>query len=267
LRVPAEEGEAFDILCGRLDAGILILCDHAENVLPAHYGTLGLKQHELERHIAYDIGAAGVARGVAKALDAPAVLTRHSRLLIDCNRGLDDPTLIVRLSDGVIIPANRSLSAAEREERITRYYEPYHRAIDRLIDEAMASGIPPALLSIHSFTESWRGRARPWHAAVLWDKDPRLALRLIGALSVDQRLTVGDNEPYSGRLAGDCMWRHGTMRGLAHAIVEIRQDLVRDDRGQKEWALRLAAILGRVLAADGVECDLRRVQHYGSHAD
>lgn len=262
-----DDAAPFVVIPGRIDTGIIVICDHAGNDLPADYGTLGLDGGELGRHIAYDIGAAGVVRRVAQHLGAPAVLTRYSRLLIDCNRGLDDPTLIMRLSDGAIIPANRHLDAAERERRIARYYTPYHAAIERLIDEALALGVPPLLLSLHSFTHAWKGQARPWHAGVLWDKDPRLAQRLIAALAEEPGLIVGDNEPYSGRLKGDSLWRHGTVRGLPHAIVEIRQDLIAGEAGQEQWGGRLAGVLAGLLAREDVARDLRRQQHYGSHTD
>jgi predicted N-formylglutamate amidohydrolase len=262
-----EDAPAFVVLPGRADTGIIVICDHAGNDLPADYGTLGLSSSELSRHIAYDIGAAGVVSRLASRLGAPAVLTRYSRLLIDCNRGLDDPTLIMCLSDGAIVPANRYIDAAERECRIARYYTPYHAAIERLIDEALALGVPPLLLSVHSFTDNWRGQPRPWHAGVLWDKDPRLAQRLITALAQDPRMIVGDNEPYSGSLRGDSMWRHGTKRGLPHAIVEIRHDLIAGEGGQQEWGERLAGIVAGLLACEDVAHDLRRQHHYGSHTD
>ncbi len=262
-----EDVPAFAVLPGRVDTGIIVICDHAVNDLPADYGTLGLDAGELARHIAYDIGASGVVRRLAARLEAPAVLTRYSRLLIDCNRGLDDPTLIMRLSDGTIVPANRDVDATERERRIARYYTPYHAAIERLIDEALALGVPPLLLSVHSFTDNWKGRPRPWHTGILWDKDPRLAQKLIGALEQVPGMIVGDNEPYSGSLKGDSMWRHGTERGLPHAIVEIRQDLIAAEAGQIEWGERLAGVLERLLAREDVAHDLRRQHHYGSHTD
>jgi predicted N-formylglutamate amidohydrolase len=238
--------DSYIVLAGRADAGLVLICDHADNAFPPGYGTLGLPPAQLQRHIAYDIGAAAVTRAIAQATGAPAIMTRYSRLLIDPNRGVDDPTLIMRLSDGAIVPGNRQLDKAEREKRIRLYYEPYHRAIDAVVDRCLAGGVPPALLSIHSFTESWKGVPRPWHAGVLWDKDPRLAKPLIEQLQAESTLIVGDNEPYSGSLEGDCMWQHGTMRGLAHAIVEIRQDLIRDAAGQTSWAQRLIGIIEKL---------------------
>lgn len=244
--VPAATAQSYSIVGGRADARVVVVCDHAGNEFPDGYGTLGLPPQQLVRHIAYDIGAAAVTLGLAARLGAPAVLSRYSRLLIDLNRGLDDPTLIMRLSDGAIIPGNRMLDAAERDKRIRLFYEPYHQAIDRTLDHCLAAGAPPLLLSIHSFTDTWKGVRRPWHAAVLWDRDPRLARPLLDALAAPGDIVVGDNEPYHGRLEGDCMWQHGTGRGIAHAIVEIRQDLIGDADGQAAWTERLAAIIEKL---------------------
>jgi predicted N-formylglutamate amidohydrolase len=262
-----EIAEAFVRTSGELSAGVILLCDHAENALPEDYGTLGLAASEFERHIAYDIGAREVTERLAAGLGAPAVMTRFSRLLIDCNRGDDDPTLIMRLSDGAIVPGNRVLTTAERDKRIARYYTPYHTAIAALIDAAATQGIAPVLLSVHSFTPSWRGVPRPWHGAVLWDRDPRLAIPLIAELRADPSLVIGDNEPYDGALRGDCLWRHGTSRGLAHAIVEIRQDLIADEAGQAAWSERLAAAMRAILAARGPDADLKTTKFFGSRAD
>jgi len=235
--------ESFTILPGRADAGLVLVCDHADNAFPPGYGTLGLEESQLKRHIAYDIGAAEITRQISRMLGVPAVLSHYSRLLIDPNRGEDDPTLIMRLSDGAIVPGNRMLTAAEREKRLQFYYRPYHEAIDRVLDACVETGTPPAILSIHSFTESWKGYARPWHAGVLWDQDGRLARPLLDALYAEGDLIVGDNEPYTGRLTGDTMWKHGTQRGLAHAIIEVRQDLIRELGGQTAWAERLARLM------------------------
>jgi predicted N-formylglutamate amidohydrolase len=247
-RIAAVEEDSCVVLPGRADAGLVLLCDHAGNALPPAYGTLGLPADQLGRHIAYDIGAAAVTRAMAAALDVPAVMTRYSRLLIDPNRGRDDPTLIMRLSDGAVVPGNRHLDEAERERRTRLYYEPYHRAVDGVIDACIAAGVPPAILSIHSFTESWKAVPRPWHVGILWDeKDGRLAQPLLDRLYAEGDLIVGENEPYAGQLEGDCLWQHGTCRGLVNAIVEIRQDLIRDAQGQAQWAQRLCRIVGTIL--------------------
>ncbi|MBO0766287.1 MAG: DUF1244 domain-containing protein [Hyphomicrobiaceae bacterium] len=244
--IAGQEEASYCVLPGRTDRGLLLLCDHAGNALPPGYGTLGLLPEQLKRHIAYDIGAAAITRALAAALEVPALLTRYSRLLIDPNRGRDDPTLIMRLSDGAVIPGNRKIDAAERDKRLGLYYEPYHRAVDAAIDCFLALGIPPILLSIHSFTESWKESARPWHVGVLWGGDGRVAKPLLEALYAEGDLIVGENEPYAGQLEGDCLWRHGAQRGLASAIVEIRQDLIRDAAGQEAWTGRMRRIVERV---------------------
>jgi predicted N-formylglutamate amidohydrolase len=266
-RIPDSEAEAVVVVGGAADAGLVVLCDHAANAFPPGYGTLGLPADQLTRHIAYDIGAAEVTCTIARRLGVPAVLSRYSRLLIDPNRGDDDPTLIMRLSDGAIVPGNRHLDPAERAKRIDLYYRPYHRTIASVLDRCIATGVPPAILSIHSFTESWKGTPRPWHVGILWDKDPRLSDALLEAFYASHDLIVGDNEPYTGRLRGDCMWQHGTCRGLAHAIVEVRQDLIRDIRGQQAWGNRIADILARLKADPLRWARLNAIGHYGSLTD
>lgn len=261
------EERPFVRLAGDAAMGWLVLCDHASNALPPGYGTLGLAPEQLTRHIAYDIGAASVAEGLAKRLGAPAVLSGYSRLLIDPNRGTDDPTLVMRLSDGAVVPGNADVDAAEISRRVARYYAPYHTAIDAAIDEAIAAGQPPALVSVHSFTHSWKGVLRPWHVTVLWDRDPRLALPVLETLGREPGLVVGENEPYSGKLKGDCLYRHGTHRGLAHVLIEIRQDLIRDTAGQEEWASRLARVLETVKAREDVAATLNVIDYHGSHTD
>jgi predicted N-formylglutamate amidohydrolase len=168
----------------------------------------------------------------------------------------------MRLSDGAVVPGNAAIYAAERARRIARYHAPYHAAIEQAIERALAAGKPPALFSVHSFTPVWRGYVRPWHAGVLWDMDPRFAVPLIEALRADGDLIVGDNEPYSGALANDTMYRHATRRGLAHGLIEIRQDLIANDAGIEAWVARLAPILERLNALP----DVHNVRHFGSKA-
>lgn len=242
----------FDVVAGDSAGGLLLLCDHATNHVPARYGNLGLPAEEFTRHIAYDPGAAAVTRGLAARLGAPAVLSNFSRLLIDANRGIDDPTLIMRLSDGAVVPGNAGIDEAEREHRIRTFHAPYHDAINTEIERAIAAGRPPVLVSMHSFTPVWRGRPRAWHAGILWDRDPRLALPLLASLRAEDGLIVGDNEPYSGALPHDTMWRHGSERGLAHALIEIRQDLIADEAGVSEWVARLAPMLAELNRLDGI---------------
>jgi predicted N-formylglutamate amidohydrolase len=216
--------------------------------VPPDLGDLGLPAVEFQRHIAYDIGAAAVTRGLAAALRAPAILTRFSRLVIDPNRGRDDPTLVMRLSDGAVVPGNAYVGAAEVERRIARFYDPYDEAIGVAIARAIAAGEPPCLIAVHSFTPIWRGRPRPWHAGILWDFDARFAHPLLAGLAREEGLVVGDNEPYDGALAGDTVDRHATGRGLANALIEIRQDLIAGDEGARDWAARFARLLKPLLA-------------------
>ncbi len=252
-QVTGNEGfTPFDIVEGSFERGLILVCDHARNALPENYGTLGLPQEQLERHIGYDIGVEEVTRRLAERLNVPAALALYSRLLIDPNRGADDPTLVMRLSDGAVVPGNAYVDNVEIERRKNTYYFPYHNALKALIDDALASGIVPAILSIHSFTPAWKGVPRPWHAGILWDKDGRFATPLISALQHDESLVVGDNEPYTGELEGDTMNTHGTKRGLAHALIEIRQDLIADEAGIAEWTDRLAEILPPIIGKPGL---------------
>jgi predicted N-formylglutamate amidohydrolase len=263
----ATDEQPFRLIDGDAGKGLILLCDHAENDIPDPYDSLGLGQGELDRHIAYDIGAAAVTETMARLLGVPALVTRYSRLLIDPNRGLDDPTLVMSISDGIIVPGNVGLDRAEIDARIARYYAPYHAAIDAAIDRALAGGKPPVLISMHSFTQAWKSVPRPWHVGVLWDKDPRLAGLLLGALGALPETVVGDNMPYSGQLKGDTLYQHGTLRGLAHALIEVRQDLILSEAGQLEWAERLASVLRGVLFEKGEAAGLHRIERHGSHTD
>ncbi len=246
----ANSSSSFEIVNTDGDPRILLVCDHASNAVPGEYGTLGLPVEAFRRHIAYDIGAAAVTRVLARLLNAPAVLACFSRLLIDANRGEDDPTLVMKLSDGAVIPGNRDADDAETARRLDRFYRPYHAAIAACIADARDRNISPALLSIHSFTPVWKGWQRPWHYGVLWDRDGRLALPLLRALDRSPGVVAGNNQPYSGELQGDCMNRHGTQNGLPHVLVEIRQDMIADEAG----VARVSAFLAPHLraAVDGL---------------
>jgi predicted N-formylglutamate amidohydrolase len=242
-------GSAFETIAG--EKPVLFLCDHAAPGLPPGYGTLGLGAELFRAHIAYDIGAAVVTRALAAGFGGPAVLGVWSRLLIDLNRGPDDPTLIMKLSDGSIIPGNRELSETERARRIEVFHAPYHRAIaEQIAQLAQRTSQSPVLISLHSFTPLWKGKPRPWEVGVLWDKDRRLArplmVRLAGA-----GFAVGDNEPYSGALEGDTLNRHGTRNGLPHVLIEMRQDLIGDEKSALAFAAKLRPILAAALADMG----------------
>jgi predicted N-formylglutamate amidohydrolase len=252
----------FEIQTGR-SRHLLLLCDHATNAVPERFGSLGLPDGEFQRHIAYDIGAAEVTRRLAHRLDATAIFCGFSRLLIDPNRGPDDPTLVMRLSDGAVVPGNARISEAGIEERVAEFHRPYHDAIEGWLDDALGEGAVPAIVSMHSFTPYWKTQPRPWHAAVLWDRDPRLACPLIDSLRAGGDLVIGDNEPYDGGLKGDTMYRHATQRGLAHVLIEVRQDLISDEAGVEEWAGRLHAALAPLLD----RAALHQIEHWGSRAD
>ena len=219
----------------------VVSCDHASARVPPEVagGDLGLPPEEMARHIAFDVGAAGLSRALAARLGAPAVLSDFSRLVIDPNRGEDDPTLLMRLYDGTIIPANRAADAAERERRLDLLHRPYHAALGRMMERPGA-----ILLAVHSFTPQLRGRApRPWHVGVLSAGDRRLADPLLARLGAEPDLCVGDNEPYSGHLPGDSVDRHALRHGRPNALIEVRNDLIAAPVDQKRWAARLAPIL------------------------
>jgi len=233
-------------------AGLLLLCDHASNAVPTcvNDGDLGLPPAEMERHIAYDVGARGVTLALARRLDAPALMTRFSRLVIDPNRGEDDPTLVMKLYDGTVVPANRRVDAAEVARRLAAFHRPYHAAIDAEVARMTLAGRTPALVAIHSFTPRLNGHAtRPWHIGILWHADGRLALPLLELLRAEPDLCVGENEPYDGQLEGDTLNRHGLRRGLPHVLIELRHDLIRAPESQEAWAARLAPMLAAVTSA------------------
>jgi predicted N-formylglutamate amidohydrolase len=237
----------FDIVEGDRKRGIVLLADHARRDLPDDYGSLGLPSAEFDRHIAYDIGVEAVTRELAALLGVPAVIANFSRLLIDPNRGEDDPTLIRQLYDGTVVPGNYPMAPEERERRLDRFYRPYHDAVGSMIASvAHASGQAPFIFSVHSFTPVMQGFKRPWHVGILWDLDDRVARPLMEMLAQDRSLVVGDNEPYDGALRGDTMYKHAIVNGYAHALIEIRQDLISDQKSSLAWAERLGPIVDAI---------------------
>lgn len=237
------ENKPFEILDGDYDKAMVILADHATNIVPEAYARLGLPDSAFTRHIAFDIGVEGLTRRLSASLGVPAVISRFSRLLIDPNRGEDDPTLVMQISDGAIIPGNYPLSAEERERRLTNYHRPYHQAVSETIARvAKVSGHAPLVISLHSYTPAWKNVPRPWHAAILWDSDFRAAGQLIGRLREPGDILVGDNEPYDGALKNDTMYWHCTKNGTPHVLLEVRQDLIGDEAGIESWAKRLHPI-------------------------
>jgi predicted N-formylglutamate amidohydrolase len=245
---PAEDPET---VTGSARSRLVLLCDHASNAIPSDYAGLGLSHEQLCRHIAYDIGARDLTLELARRLGAHAVLSRFSRLLIDPNRGLDDPTLIMRISDGDVVPGNRLVDDVERQRRIVRFHAPYHQAIAGAVELVRKAGHLPFLVSLHSFTPVWRGWPRPWHVGVLWDSDAAAAHAMIHGFMGQGDLVVGDNEPYRGGLDGDTLHIHGTLTGLPHALIEVRQDLIADKTGVDEWAERVAKVIEPIMYEAG----------------
>jgi predicted N-formylglutamate amidohydrolase len=232
---------------------LVLFSDHAGRAIPRKLGTLGLRQAELDQHIGWDIGIANLARKLAVGLDAPTVLCGYSRLVIDCNRRLDDPTSIAQESDKIPVPGNRGLSAEERKARQDAIFQPYHAAIANVIARKRQQGPGPAILSLHSFTPQMNGFARPWHVGVLWNRDPRMPVPLMARLMQVEGLVVGDNEPYSGKDEhGYSVIFHAERVGLPHGLIEMRQDLIGDDAGVSRWAETLLRVLKDVLSDERV---------------
>jgi predicted N-formylglutamate amidohydrolase len=246
----ANDPPVFELCHPNGAAPVLLTCDHASRIVPAAMDRLGLTDVALAQHIGWDIGAASVTRLLAPRLDAPAVLAGYSRLVIDCNRPPHDPSSIPSESDGIAIPGNAALSAASRHERVAALFEPYHTAIDEQLTRVSAGGRAPAVISMHSFTPRMNGFARPWHIGVLWDGEGRIATPLLEALRVDlDPAVVGDNQPYSAREpVGYTQRHHAFDRGLPHVALELRQDLIAEEKGAAEWAERLARLLKPILA-------------------
>jgi predicted N-formylglutamate amidohydrolase len=229
---------------------LLLVADHAGNMIPRALGRLGVPEAELQRHIAWDIGIAGLARLVALALDAMLIEQNYSRLVMDCNRPPGTPNSIPEISELTPIPGNAALSEAGKAARAGAIFRPYHDRIETELEERRQTGRPTALVALHSFTPVFKGAARPWHAALLYNRDPRLARRLLALLKAEAGLVVGDNEPYFVSDATDyTIPVHGERRGLPHALIEIRQDLILDENGQRRWADILARLLPQAYRA------------------
>jgi predicted N-formylglutamate amidohydrolase len=239
-----DEPAPFEVVEGRADSPYIILCDHAESRLPRALGSLGLSDRDLERHIAWDIGAGALARRLAAALNGWLILQNYSRLVIDCNRPLTSPESIVERTEDSAIPGNQGVSREQAKLRARSIFEPYHARVRRELDARAAQGKPSTLIFVHTFTPTFRGVARPWHVGVLYHRDTRLARPLLAALRREPSLRIGDNQPYSASALTDYgMIEHGERRGLPHVELEVRQDLLDDAQGQQSWAERLARLL------------------------
>ena len=218
-------------------APVLVTCDHASNHIPDSLKNLGLGDGELDRHIAYDIGALDLSRMLADKLNAPLIHSGYSRLVIDLNRHLDDPSSIPIVSEGTEIPGNHPLTQTQKQIRINELFWPYHDKFSQTLDGFQANGIYPVILAIHTFTPVYHGMKRPWHTGVMWDTDDRMALPFIKNLKQQADLIVGDNQPYTALdPLGYAFDVHARGRGLPHLFIEVRQDLVSDEVGVMRWA-------------------------------
>ncbi|MDD9876600.1 MAG: N-formylglutamate amidohydrolase [Magnetovibrio sp.] len=255
--IGAGDPAPFEVVNRDGAADLLLVCDHASRAVPAKLDRLGLGDPAFERHIAFDIGAAGVARRLAESLDAQLVLAGYSRLVIDVNRPIGHPDSIVEEIDGTPIPGNAGLDEADKRRRIRELFEPYHDAVNRALARLWERGTPPALFSVHSFSPGYGGTPRPWDIGVLWNRDPRIAVPLMEKLEA-LGLNVGDNEPYSGQQLAYTIDMHGGSAGLANCVIEINQDQVRDAQGVERWAGILVGAMAEILRAPG----LHRVERF-----
>ncbi len=242
-----DDPPALSILREQGTAPFILVCDHAGNRTPKALGTLGLPDSELQRHIAWDIGVAGLGQFMAETLDAFTIFQTYSRLVIDCNRPPEAQDSIATLSEYTSIPGNQTLSPGERETRRAEIFTPYHAAITRELERRQANSIPTALIALHSFTPVFKGVSRPWHAGLLYNRDNRLAKPIMEQLEREGGFVIGDNEPYAlGDESDYTVPVHGERRGIPSVEIEVRQDLIADAAGQNLWAERLARILGTV---------------------
>lgn len=232
-------------------APAVLVCEHAGRAIPVRLGDLALPPSEMERHIAYDLGAEALAQQLSVALDAPLVVQRYSRLVIDCNRPLSAPDAIPETSDGTCVPGNRGLTAEQRRQRYDEIHAPFHEAVARIIDQRLVAGRKTALVAIHSFTPRLAGGTpRACHLGVLYNRDARLADAIIAAaLQLTGSARVVRNAPYAVDDASDyTIPVHGEGRGIPHALLEVRNDLIQDDEGLRDWTDRLDRLLTEALA-------------------
>jgi len=254
--VDRQDGKAFQVIDGDFGRGLVVICDHASHRVPAALDDLGLSKAELQRHIAWDIGAARIAALLAARFEAPAVFCGTSRLVIDCNRDPADPASIPAASDGTTIPGNRRLTVWQRTERVARWFLPYHDAVASAMRQATAARPDSILLSVHSMTPVMQGVTRPWPVALSWYQDRQLSDPMLAALRRRIGDSVGDNQPYGLDPAEDySVPVHALSRGLRHLQVEFRQDLVGDEGGAAHWAALFGDALDEVLQMDSQHID------------
>jgi predicted N-formylglutamate amidohydrolase len=243
---------AVEILNPAGKSPVVLLCEHASNFIPDEYDGLGLSEAELQRHIAWDIGAANVTRAMSRLLDAPAFLGGYSRLLIDLNRPLNSPTSIVTLSERTAIPANAAITPAERALRTALCFQPFHDAVELHLAERKRTGSPILIVALHSFTPSYHGDARPWHAGIIFDRAAAFGEATIERLRANEpNLNVGANVPYD--VTPDDYYGllvYGDYARNPAILIEVRQDLLAQEEQQNQWAKRLAAALAIDVALD-----------------
>ncbi len=221
-----------------------LTADHYGRRMPKSVRDLGLPDAEIARHIGWDIGIAGTTHVLADALDAFFIGQIYSRLVIDCNRDPAVPTSIIEVSESTEVPGNKGLTEAERDARRNELFRPYHERVTAELDARKAAGRETILISMHSFTPTYKGISRPWHVGVLYNRDRRLAAIVLDLLTAERDLVVGDNEPYHVSDQTDyTIPVHGERRGLPHVEIEIRQDLITDEAGQRAWGERFARLL------------------------
>ncbi|MBL8630370.1 MAG: N-formylglutamate amidohydrolase [Rhodospirillaceae bacterium] len=256
------EPEPVELIRGQRASRLLIHADHGGNTVPRNLNHLGIGADTLSRHVGWDIGAAAVSRHLAMRMDATAVIARYSRLIIDVNRALGDPEAIPQTSDGFAIPANVNMTAEQQADRVRTLYWPYHQSIDWELGLIREAGHLPAVLSVHSFTPALMSRdrvkPRPWHCGVMFSRDTRFGDHLIAEMRKVPGMIVGENEPYSGITHGYCAKVHGLSQSVPHAQIEIRQDLICTEAGQRWWADYLATIIPVILNKD----DMNELRHY-----
>ena len=254
-----DEPPAVDILRPLGQSAFLLVSDHAGRRIPRRLGDLGVSDRELRRHIAWDVGIEPVVRFMAEELDAPAILQPYSRLVIDCNRPFQAESSISTVSESTPVPGNVKLPPDEIAARQREIFAPYHEAITRELDRRQREKLPAFLVAMHSFTPVYKGVSRPWHAGVLYNRDSRFAAFILRLLREQDELTVGDNEPYT--VSDDTDYTipvHGEQRGLPHAAIEIRHDLIENERDQRFWAQRMCRI--------SVEARRLRDESYAAHS-
>ena len=241
----------------------LVICDHSSNNIPAEYNNLYISKKILNSHRAFDIGASEVASELSNLLECNLVMANFSRLLIDPNRGDDDPTLVPKISEGKIIKGNLNISLLkndiEKNKRINIFYQPYHDQINKFINNAFSENKIPKILSIHSFTPMWKGKKRETDVGILWDKDDRLSKIFLNSFT---NLNLGNNKPYNGRLKNDTLYKHATMRGLPHVLIELRQDLLKKRKDRLQWAKKIH----NVLKNNEKIIDSFSIKKYGSYS-